>query len=60
MCNLYSLTKGQDAIRSWFDGIDDNAGTLPPMHGIHPEYHDPVARPGDPDPVAARRRAGWA
>ena len=35
MCNLYSMTKGQQAIRDLFPGIDDRLGNLPPMPGIY-------------------------
>ncbi|UWR32261.1 hypothetical protein K3759_09795 [Sulfitobacter sp. W027] len=56
MCNLYSLTKGQDAIRGWFDGIEDRAGNLPPMPGIYPDYPAPVVRHGDTGPVLEMMR----
>ncbi|PUB13592.1 SOS response-associated peptidase [Yoonia sediminilitoris] len=42
MCNLYSMTKNQDAIRALFDGIGDDAGNLPAMSGIYPDYAAPV------------------
>ena len=42
VCNLYSMTKGQAAIRALFDGIDDRTGNLPPMSGIFPDYPAPV------------------
>ena len=58
MCNLYSLTKGQDAIRGWFDGIDDQAGNLPPMPGIYPDYAAPVVRGGTDGPVLTMMRWG--
>ncbi len=58
MCNLYSLTKGQDAIRGWFDGIDDQAGNLPPMPGIYPDYAAPVVRGGTDGPVLSMMRWG--
>ena len=58
MCNLYSLTKGQDAIRGWFDGINDQAGNLPPMPGIYPDYPAPVVRHGDGGPVLEMMRWG--
>ena len=29
MCNLYSLTKGQAAVRDWFRAKHDRAGNLP-------------------------------
>ena len=49
MCNLYSLTKGQDAIRQLFDGPDplaDLTGNLAPQPGIFPDYKAPVIRHG--------------
>ena len=44
MCNLYSITKSQDAIRRLFNVTLDNAGNLPPMPGIFPDYPAPVVR----------------
>jgi hypothetical protein len=35
MCNLYSMTKGQSAIRDLFAVKYDRAGNLPPLPGIH-------------------------
>ena len=37
MCNLYSLTTGQDAIRQLFGVTRDQTGNLPPLPGIFPE-----------------------
>jgi hypothetical protein len=34
MCNLYSLTKGQAAIRDWFRASNDRTGNLP----LFPEF----------------------
>ena len=34
MCNLYSLTKGQAAIRDWFRASNDRTGNLPLFLGI--------------------------
>jgi len=31
MCNLYSLTKSQAAIREWIRAMRDTTGNLPPM-----------------------------
>lgn len=42
VCNLYSVTKGQAAIRALFDKIDDQAGNMPPLQGIYPDYLAPV------------------
>jgi hypothetical protein len=36
MCNLYSLTKGQAAIRDWFRAQHDRTGNLPLFPGIFP------------------------
>ena len=44
MCNLYSLTKGQDAIRRLFDGIEDRAGNLPELPAIFPDTMAPIVR----------------
>jgi putative SOS response-associated peptidase YedK len=42
MCNLYSITKNQDAIRRLFRVTRDSAGNLPPMPGVFPDYPAPV------------------
>ncbi|MEL6840661.1 MAG: SOS response-associated peptidase family protein [Pseudomonadota bacterium] len=42
MCNLYSLTKGQAAIRALFDGITDKTGNLEPTPAVYPDYAAPV------------------
>lgn len=58
MCNLYSQTKSQDAMRHVFDDMReedeeliDLSGNLPPMAGIYPDYAAPILR--------ARRGGGW-
>ncbi len=52
MCNLYSQTKSQDAMRRLFAEIaredepfDDLTGNLPVQSGIYPDYSAPVIRP---------------
>jgi putative SOS response-associated peptidase YedK len=56
MCNLYSMTKNQDAIRRLFDVTLDTAGNLPPMPGIFPDYPAPVVRAlGDERELAMMR-----
>ncbi|APX89056.1 DUF159 family protein [Brevirhabdus pacifica] len=54
MCNLYSQTKSQDAMRHVFDGmleageeLVDETGNLPAMSGIWPDYPAPIIRHGD-------------
>lgn len=44
MCNLYSITKGQAAIREWFRVQRDLTGNLPPMPGVFPDYPAPIVR----------------
>lgn len=46
MCNLYSLTKGQQAIRELSGAMIDRTGNLPPMPGIFPDYSAPIIRNG--------------
>jgi putative SOS response-associated peptidase YedK len=46
MCNLYSVTKGQQAIRDLFRVGRDTTGNLPPLPGIFPDYMAPVVRTG--------------
>jgi putative SOS response-associated peptidase YedK len=44
MCNLYSLTKGQQAIRQLAEVMTDETGNLPPLPGIFPDYPAPIVR----------------
>jgi putative SOS response-associated peptidase YedK len=44
MCNLYSMTTNQQAIRNLFAVSRDSTGNLPPMPGIFPDYMAPVVR----------------
>lgn len=44
MCNLYSLTKGQQAIREFAGAMHDKVGNLPRMPGIFPDYWAPIVR----------------
>ncbi|RAI42928.1 SOS response-associated peptidase [Rhodoplanes roseus] len=46
MCNLYSVTKGQAAIRALFRIAQDRAGNLPSMPGVFPDYPAPIVRTG--------------
>jgi hypothetical protein len=36
MCNLYSITTNQEAIRALFRVINRYVGNLPPMPGVFP------------------------
>jgi putative SOS response-associated peptidase YedK len=44
MCNLYSMTKGQQAIRDLARAMRDSTGNLPPLPGIFPDYPAPIVR----------------
>jgi putative SOS response-associated peptidase YedK len=44
MCNLYSITTNQEAIRAVFRVINRYVGNLPPMPGVFPDYLAPVVR----------------
>jgi putative SOS response-associated peptidase YedK len=44
MCNLYSVTKGQQAIRELARAMQDRTGNLPPLPGIFPDYPAPIVR----------------
>jgi putative SOS response-associated peptidase YedK len=46
MCNLYSLTKGQAAIRDWFRARQDRTGNLSLYPGIFPDQMAPIVRAG--------------
>ena len=46
MCNLYSLTKGEAAIREWFRARHDRTGNLPLFPGIFPDQLAPIVRNG--------------
>jgi putative SOS response-associated peptidase YedK len=46
MCNLYSMTKNQAAIRNLFKVDRDITGNLPPMPGIFPDKMAPIVRNG--------------
>jgi putative SOS response-associated peptidase YedK len=56
LCNLYSLTKGQAAIRELTGAMTDNTGNLPPLPGIFPDYAAPIVRnhPGGRELTMAR------
>lgn len=46
MCNLYSVTKGQQAIRELANAMRDTTGNLPPLPGVFPDYAAPIVRTG--------------
>jgi len=44
MCNLYSVTKGQEAIKAFTQAMLDRTGNLPSMPGVYPDYAAPIVR----------------
>jgi putative SOS response-associated peptidase YedK len=58
MCNLYSLTKGQQAIRDAARAMRDATGNLPLLPGIFPDYSAPIVR-NAPDGVRELSMARW-
>ena len=58
MCNLYSLNKGQDAIRKAFGVQRDATGNLPPLPGIFPNTMAPVVRMLEGERTLAMMRWG--
>jgi putative SOS response-associated peptidase YedK len=58
MCNLYSQTKSQDAMRNLFNDVlkgdeelVDTIGNLPPLTGLWPDYAAPI--------IKAKSDGGW-
>lgn len=47
VCNLYSMTKGQDAIRQLAQALNDQTGNLPPLPSIFPDGEAPVVTQQD-------------
>ena len=58
ICNLYSMTTNQQAIRDLTRAMRDKAGNLPPLPGIFPDQPAPVVRTGA-DGVRELVRARW-
>jgi putative SOS response-associated peptidase YedK len=44
LCNIYSVTKGQQAICEFTGAMRDRTGNLPPMPGVFPDYSAPIVR----------------
>lgn len=59
MCNLYSVTKGQQAIRELYQVATDIAGNLPPLPDIFPDQMAPVIRHGTDGRELAMLRWGF-
>jgi putative SOS response-associated peptidase YedK len=58
MCNLYSVTKGQQAIRDAARAMRDSAGNLPLLSGVFADMAAPVVRVAA-DGVRELGRARW-
>lgn len=58
MCNLYSMTKGQQAIRDLAGAMRDLTGNLPQLPGIFPDYAAPIVRTGS-DGIRELAMARW-
>jgi putative SOS response-associated peptidase YedK len=58
MCNLYSVTKGQQAIRALARAMRDNAGNLPLLSNVFPDMTAPIVRTGA-DGVRELATARW-
>ncbi len=58
MCNLYSLTKGQQAIRETTRAMRDVTGNLPLFPGVFPDYGAPIVR-NAPDGTRELSTARW-
>ena len=58
MCNLYSHTRSQDAIRALTKALRDTTGNLPSQPSIFPDYTAPIVR-NAPDGVRELCMARW-
>lgn len=58
MCNLYSMTTSQAAIREIAKVWDDRVGNLEPLPGIFPDYAAPVVSNSDEGRVLSLMRWG--
>ena len=58
MCNLYSITTNQEAIRALFRVVNQYAGNLAAMPGVFPDYPAPVVRNADGDRELTMMRWG--
>lgn len=59
MCNLYSITKGQQAIRDLYRVTRDDAGNLPSLPAIFPDQIAPVIHTTEAGRVLGTMRWGF-
>ena len=58
MCNLYSMTKSQQAVRDLLKAMRDITGNMPPLPAIFPNMKAPVVRTA-PDGVRELLMMRW-
>lgn len=58
MCNLYSITSNQQAIRDFVNATRDIAGNVPTLPGVFPDYSAPIVRAGK-DGIRELAMARW-
>ena len=58
MCNLYSITTNQQAIREFTRAMVDRVGNLPLLPGVFPDYAAPIVRTGPEGRELAMARWG--
>jgi putative SOS response-associated peptidase YedK len=58
MCNLYSMTSSQAAIRDLVRGLDDRTGNLGSMPAVFPDMEAPIVRTGEDGPELVKARWG--
>jgi putative SOS response-associated peptidase YedK len=59
MCNLYAVTKGQQAIREAARAMQDRLGNLPPLPAIFPDMLAPIVRANGADRELVMARWGF-
>lgn len=58
MCNLYSVSTNQEAIRRLFKVERDTTGNMPPLPGVFPDHRAPVVRVA-PDGIRELAMMRW-
>jgi putative SOS response-associated peptidase YedK len=58
MCNLYSITKGQQATIDLVAAMRDLTGNLPSLPGVFPDYDAPIVRMTEDGRTLAKARWG--
>ena len=58
MCNLYSVTTNQAALRALAKAFRDETGNMPPLPGIYPDYFAPIVSGNDGERLLSLARWG--